>query len=240
MVGDVLTKENINDCWRPPLAIASRIFGRCSPSDRNLLKPTIQYLISLGVDVHRGPEVMFTSLDLILEETDCPWDSLSIGKEWLDILIESRIDVMEYLRTKYRLHFDPSRSLPMLCSKWDFDYRARYLIISEEPPSISWDWFIDGEGNAFEVLEEFKKFGPGGHDICWEHRWPSSMYNWPFFYSRWHLLAEYIRSLSRAGIAAVQLAEERFERRWHKKARKTARTQGVIHRSPKIPGAWID
>jgi hypothetical protein len=247
MVREVLTKENINDCLRPPLAIASAIVGRWSLPDRNLLKPTIQHLIALGADPHQGLEDESTLLENLMWRIDHPWDSASVGREWLDILMGSRIDVVEYLRTEHRLHFDPSRSLPMLRSERYHDYRARYLIISEEPPSLSWDWFIDAEGNAFEVLEEFKNFGPGRHALYNDYYQPSSMPNWPFFYHRWHWLAErkahgllYKVQIAHAQLAHAQLAEERFERRWHKKGAKLARAQGLARRGLKIPGAWID
>ncbi|KAE9364535.1 hypothetical protein N431DRAFT_431390 [Stipitochalara longipes BDJ] len=36
------------------------------------------------------------------------------------------------------------------------DNRDRYLMISKEPPSVSWEWYIDPTGTAFDVLQEFK------------------------------------------------------------------------------------
>jgi len=171
-----------------------------------------------------------------MEEINRPWDSLSVGREWFDILIESQIDVVEYLRTEYRLHFDPSRSLPMLRSEWYSDYRARYLIISEEPPSISWDWFIDAEGHAFEVLEEFKNFGPSRHDRYTEYRHPGFMYNWPYAYPVWELRTKF----EEYGLRLQQVVEDRYERRWRRKALKLAKARGLIHQGPKMPGAWID
>jgi hypothetical protein len=154
-----------------------------------------------------------------------------------------RLDVVEYLRTEYCFHFDPSKSLPILDANWRTDYRARRLVVSEEPPAISWDWFIDANGKAFEVLEEFKNFGPRAVDNFASIRCgPGLLNNWPFFYPWW----DYCVARAKLGsydeyyAAIAQLAEDRFERRWHKKALKLARAQGIRQRGPKVPGAWID
>jgi hypothetical protein len=32
-------------------------------------------------------------------------------------------------------------------------------------PHFSWDWWIDPEGPAYEVLDEFRNFGPPSHDL---------------------------------------------------------------------------
>jgi hypothetical protein len=167
-----------------------------------------------------------------MNEADTPLESKSLGLAWLDILTELRLDVVEYLRTEYCFHFDPSKSLPMLDADWRTDDRARRLVVSEEMPAISWDWFIDANGKAFEVLEEFKNFGPGAISGLIDSN------KWPFFYHRWDRAK--FRSWDENSAAIAQLAEDRFERRWHKKATKLARAQGLLQRGPKVPGAWID
>jgi hypothetical protein len=169
---------------------------------------------------------------------DTPVVSRSLGLAWLDILTEMRLDVVEYLRTEYCFHFDPSKSLPMLEEDFHGKYpHARRLVVSEETPSISWDWFIDANRKAFEVLEEFKNFGPGAVDIIDWYRGCPRLCNWPFFYPRWAFI---VRFRNKNSAAIAQFAEDRFERRWQKKAMKLARAQGILQRGPKVPGAWID
>jgi hypothetical protein len=243
MVHEWFTEENINDCRCPPLAIAAQKFGESLPFQCPHWKSIILHLIRLGSDLQRGSREGTTILDDLMNVVNTPFESQSLGLAWLDILTELRLDVVEYLRTEYRFHFDPSKSLPILSADWRTDYRARRLVVSEETPSISWDWFIDANGKAFEVLEEFKNFGPGAvDDIDWFVHGPRSLNNWPFFYPIWDFYGTRARFIPWYEItpAKVQLAEDRFERRWQKKAMKLARAQGILQRGPKVPGAWID
>jgi hypothetical protein len=243
MVREWFTKENINDCLCPPLATAVMILGKSHTTQYQQWKSVIQHLIRLGTNLQRGFRDGATILDNLMDGCGSPFESRPLGLAWLDILIELRIDVVEYLRTEYSHHFDPSKSLPMLRKNYRTDFRPRYLIISEETPSASWDWFINAEGKAFDVLEEFKNFGPGRHDVLRALQNPGAAYNWPFFYPVRQWCVQQLReypSCHKDTIAIAQLAEDRFERRWHKKAMKLARAQGIIHRGPKMPGAWID
>ncbi|KAE9365956.1 hypothetical protein N431DRAFT_385949 [Stipitochalara longipes BDJ] len=242
IVLDWVTKENVNDYHHPPLAIAAKKFGNSAFSLRHLWKPIIHHLIRLGANLQRGRWSRYTIIEHIMNDADSAYGSKCLGLAWLDLLMEVRINVVEYLRTVYNFHFDVSTSLPMLQNSYYSDFRARYLIISEEPPSISWDWFIEAGGNAFEVLEEFKNFGPGRHLTVVDYNQPGSMYNWPYSYPVWQWCVE-MKRFGGAGenqMAAVQKAEDRYERRWHKKALKLARAQGIVHRGPKMPGAWVD
>jgi hypothetical protein len=132
----------------------------------------------------------------------------------------------------------------MLQPHWKHNYRERYLVISEDPPKVSWEWFIDPEGSAFDVLEEFKNFGPGLHDLQ-DSFWNLELArdrNWPFFYPSWQYCVQEREegSTYETYIAIARRAEERFERRWYKKVMKLARAQGLFHKGPKIPGGWID
>jgi hypothetical protein len=243
MVHEWFTTENINDCVCPPLAIAVKKFGESLPFQCPRWKSIILHLIRLGSNLQRGSEKGITILDDLMNAADTSFESKSFGLVWLNILTELRLDVVEYLRTEYFFHFDPSKSLPILDVSRRTDYCARRLVVSEETPSISWDWFIDVNGKAFEVLEEFKNFGPG--DVDYFARYvcgPGSLGNWPFFFSR----RDFYVTVAKLGLwdeksaAIVQLAEDRFERRWQKKTMKLARAQGILQRGPKVPGAWID
>jgi hypothetical protein len=241
MVYEWLSKENVNDCECPPLAIALRMFGESPPSLRCRWKPIIQHLIHLGTDLQRGFISKTTLLDDLMSVVEYSFESRSLGGEWINILLESGVNVADYLRTEYRLHFDSSKSLPMMQEFWETDYRPRYLIISEETLSISWEWFIDPEGKAFDLLEEFKNSGPGRHDEWFDGYQPILALNWPFFYPRWPCFLKYESYLvDDEEIEILRHAKARFERRWNKKAMKLARAQGITHRGPKLPGAWID
>jgi hypothetical protein len=243
MVHEWFTEENINDCVCPPLAIAVTKFGKSLPFQCSQWKSIILHLIRLGSNLQRGSGKGITILDDLMNGADTPFESKSLGLAWLDILTELRLDVVEYLRTEYCFHFDPSKSLPLLEGNRSTDFRARCLIVSEETPSISWDWFIDANGKAFEVLEEFKNFGPGYHDVTYWNLTRAGLFsNWPFLYPKWAFDMEEakFRSWDKKLAELVQLAEDRFERRWHKKATKLARAQGLLQRGPKVPGAWID
>jgi hypothetical protein len=242
MVHEWLTEENINDCVCPPLAIAAEKFGESLPFQCPLWKSIILHLIRLGSNLQRGSEKGTTILDDLMNGADTPFESRSLGLAWLDILTELRLDVVEYLRTEYCFHFDPSKSLPLLEGNRSTGFRARRLVVSEETPSISWDWFIDANGKAFEVLEEFKNFGRGYDDFYWYLMIHRRFNNWPFLYPKWTFDVEEAKSRYCREIipGRVQLAEDRFERRWHKKATKLARAQGLLQRGPKVPGAWID
>jgi hypothetical protein len=243
MVHEWVTEENINDCVCPPLAIAVKRLGESLPYQCPPWKSTILHLIRLGSNLQRGSIEGITILDDLMNGAHTPFESKSLGLAWLDILTELRLDVVEYLRTEYYFHVDPSKSLPMLEGKKSTDFRARRLVVSEETPAISWDWFIDSNGKAFEVLEEFKNFGPSVvDDISWLVGDHILLCNWPFLYPRWafDMTDGTFRSWDKIIAELAQLAEDRFERRWHKKAMKLARAQGLLQRGPKVPGAWID
>jgi hypothetical protein len=182
-----------------------------------------------------------------MNSVDHPFESISIGREWMNILQESGVSVLEYLRIEHRLHYDPVESLPMMQRHPNTDYRLRYLVIFEEPPSISWDWFIDPAGKAFDVLETFKNFGPASHDMKAFLNNSDFAHNWPF-YPLWIFVADlweqgllYGASMDmELVIEAARRAHARFDRRWQKKARKIAKAQGILYQPPRIPGAWID
>jgi len=202
----------------------------------------IQRLIALGQDLQKSSLNGGTLLDDIMGIVDRPFDSLYLGDAWLDILRRCDVDVAEYLRNERVHHSIDSRTSPLLSHR-RFDHE-RYLVISEEIPRVSWEWFIDPEGKAFDVLEEFKNFGPATHNIFSDYRCPERTENWPFIYPGWQHCAkkvawvedEYEYNKQRR---TFKLFEDRFERHRYKKATKLTRVRG-IHKGPKMPGAWID
>ena len=235
------TKDNIDASAYAPLATAAWRFVWSPPNLCYRWKPIIRHLISLEANLHQGffRDEKTTILDDLMNRSAGPFESRSVAQVWLNVLMESGIDVMKYLRIEYQLHFDPSTALPMIHEISEFDYRRRYLNISLETPSVSWDWFIDPEGQAYDVLEEFKDFGgfrppPGSAFLPFNELWP-------VVFSRWQWLAEDLQFVcgDRDYIILVQRAN-RFERRCEKKAMKLAKAQGIFHKGTKMPGAWID
>jgi hypothetical protein len=121
------------------------------------------------------------------------------------------------------------------------DVRLRYLVFSEHIPRVSWDWYIDPKGPAFQVLYEFRNLGPSIHGPRKDYNSPDAMSHWPYFYPRWQSCRSisYPRSAKAMRSSFIKLFENRFERRWLKKMKKLERAHG-IRKSPKIPGSWID
>jgi DNA segregation ATPase FtsK/SpoIIIE-like protein len=167
-----------------------------------------------------------------------------MGNEWLAVLEDFGVDVRNYLRTEY-LQQPERGSVSILLSFFHYGIASRYIIFSENSPRISWDWYIDPEGHASKVLHEFRNLGPVRHLPRKDHELPDEMFNWPYFYSRldrcysalWWCTRTEEESSSMRSI--IKILENRFERRWLKKAKKLRRAQG-IREFPKVPGAWID
>jgi hypothetical protein len=240
MVHEWVSKENINKYGFSPILAAIRMLWKSEFTLSDHWKEVIQHLIALGADLQKSSFEGGTMLDDIMSIVDGPFDSLYLGNAWLDTLRRCDMDVVEYLRNERIYHSIDSRPLPMLYPYWRYDHE-RFLIILDEIPKISWEWFIDLEGRAFDVLEEFKNFGPASHDIFSDYYCPEDIKNWPFIYPGWQYCAKKVED----GYAYDKqrrifgLFEDRFERRQRKKAMKLVRAQG-IRRGPKIPGAWID
>jgi hypothetical protein len=211
---------------------------------RNSWKELIRQLLNLGPDLHTSRILEGgTILDEIMDVADSPFESYGLGGEWLAILESSSIDIGKYLRTERDYHYDETSPLttPHMKANMADGYRYRYMVFSENTPRISWDWYIDPEGHAFEVLHEFRNMGPISHLPKQDFQLPERMFNWPYFYPRWQsfrsaLRAEEMRSPCKT---LIKIFDNRFERRWLKKVRKLRRVQG-IGENPKVPGAWID
>jgi len=245
MVRHFVSKDTINLFQPSPILMAMRLLWTSDPGHSDAWKQAIRNLIALGADLQKSSDDYRHLLDDILNMATYPHESIELGREWLDALRSAGVDVVEYLRgeLQYR-RYDSELQLTMLQPHRKHNYRERYLVISEDPPKVSWEWFIDPEGSAFDVLEEFKNFGPGSHGLwsAFESSELARDWNWPFFYPGWQYCVQ-IRGNNWAKeeyIAIARRAEERFERRWYKKVMKLARAQGLFYKGPKIPGGWID
>jgi len=242
-VDELVSTANINKFRCSPAALAIRRLWESYPTDSNhesWRQLTLRLLsLSLGADGHNSSNYRRdTLLEEILNMVERPFESISIGRLFLDILSDLKVDVVEYLQVECERHFDSLNSLPMLHRSQQTSNRERYLIVSEAPSSVSWKWFIDPDGSAFEVLNEFKNFGTGEQQpFIYEKN------NWPFFYPEWCKYTwglQGYRNLSREKALLIRNCENRFQRRQQKKEFKLARAQGVFYRDPKIPGAWIE
>jgi hypothetical protein len=242
MVHECVSKENINKFLSSPIEMAMRMLWQSESTLADDWKLAIQQLIALGADLHKCSFHRCTLLDNIMYIVDHPFDSLYLGDQWLDILFRSGVDVVEYLRTELVNHPIDSRSLRMIRPPWTFVKQKRCLIISEEVPRISCDWYVDPAGKAFEVLEEFKDFDPEQRSWYFEkYNRRNILQRWPFIYYDWQRWAEEVE-LGTASPRETRIArvfEERMEYRQKMKAVKFARAQGV-RKGPKVPGAWID
>lgn len=245
MVRHFVSKDNINLFCHSQILMAMRLLWASDPGHLDAWKQAIRNLIALGADLHKGSNICCDLLDDILNIATHPHESIQLGSEWLDTLQSAGVDVVEYLRSELQdCLWDSELQLPMLHPQREHDYRERYLIFSEDPPNVSWEWLIDQGGAAFDVLDEFKNFGPGFHDLwgAFNNSESARDSTWPFFYPFWHYCVQEREGVStyEGCIAIARRAEERFERRWYKKAMKLARAQGLFHKGPKIPGGWID
>jgi hypothetical protein len=245
MVDQWIGKENVNvlfSGWKiSPIPIALRMLRVSNPADQKLWKRAIQHVLNLALDLHttyhfRDGNIV-TLLDDVLNIADQPFESHWLGQKWLEILTESGIDVVEYLRVESEIHFN---SLPIMAKQYAYGGRGRQLIISKKPPTVSWEWYIDPAGRALDVLQEFKNFGIGSQHMRW---WPNESSAWPFFYPGWKHEAQRLRDgwpVSGNDQSRLRTFQNRCERREQGKANKLARAQGILQRGPKVPGAWID
>jgi hypothetical protein len=224
--------------------MALRTLRVSNPADQKLWKQAIQNVLSLGLDLHTtyhylGDNIV-TLLDDVLNIAEQPFESHWLCQKWLEILSESGIDVVEYLGVESEIHFNSSQTLPTMLRRSFVSGRERYLIISKKPPTVSWEWYIDPAGRAFDVLQEFKNFGIGPQQIRW---WPDDSEDWPFFYPGWRHDAQRLRDggpVSGNDKSRLRTFQNRCEHREQKKANKLARAQGILQRGSKVPGAWID
>jgi hypothetical protein len=251
LVNELASKVTIDSFETSPICTAMRMFYKSEPKFRDAWRESIHRLLALGTNLHLSYEGGGgTVLDQILDLVEYPFESRELGESWLSILEDFGLDVREYLKTE-RLYQNEWKSIPILLPNLSSDIvqkcdiPRRFIIFSNDYPRISWDWYIDPEGHAFEVLQEFSNLGPMKHEPTDDYRYPEIMFNWPYFYARWDNLpgavpwwtnTEPKRSSLRN---PMKVFENRFERRWLKKMKKLRKAQG-IGETLKIPGAWID
>jgi hypothetical protein len=249
VMNEWVTEENINILEHSPLVAALRSTLKSrrvdpGPEDPSRCKLILRRLIGMGGDIHRFcPELQTSLLDDIIDLTTCPFEFRFLMEIWANALESSGIDIQSYVEAEMAFRPLPNqRSLPSI------DDRQRILFFS--PTSyipIWWDWQIPNDSPAYDLLEEFKHFGPPAHGgIPSEHyyRW-GEVDNSPFNYPRWllrmlkfewHLLIGY--GTQDTDEAVVNQRMRRFDWKMEKKLRKEkGRKSG---RFPKMPGAWID
>ncbi len=245
IVNESLSKEIIDDLDLSPISAAMRMWYNSGPEFRDGWSKLVHRLLAFVPDLHKYSVSIArqTMLYQILDIADCPVESGELGEGWLGILEDFGIDIGEYLRTERVAQHEESS--PILTPKYDRytkSSRYSYIIFSESSPRVSLDWYIDPEGHASEVLHEFRNLGPSSHNPSQDYKFPERIVNWPHFYPRWEschdalswgwITEDTVNSLSK-------LFQNRFERRWLKKAQKLDRAQG-IGKIPRVPGAWID
>jgi len=251
IVNELASKVTIDSFETSPIRTAMRMFYKSEPKFRDAWRESIHRLLALGADLHLSYEGGGgTVLAQILDLVECPFESRELGENWLSILEDFGLDVREYLKLE-RLHQREWKSIPILLPHFSFDdvqefnNPRRFIIFSNDYPRISWDWYIDPEGHAFEVLQEFRNLGPMNHGPRRDYRSPEIMFNWPYFYARWDNLPGAVpwwtnTEAKRSSLRnPMKVFENRFERRWLKKMKKLRKAQG-IGETLKIPGAWID
>jgi hypothetical protein len=240
MVNDFVSKENINDFRASPIHMAMWMLWESHPTDRDhdSWKQVTRRLISMRPDHHDYSNHQgFTLLDEILNLVERPFESISIGREVLDILSDLKVELLTYLQVESKRHFDPCKPLHMLRGHEATAFRERYLVISETPPSVSWEWFIDPEGSAFDVLDEFKNFTLDLYpDEDEKEHWPIAYSNCCKYTRKW----QFGEALSPKELSKLRMYNDRFQRCQYKKALKLDKAQGILRRSYKVPGAWID
>ena len=221
----------------------------------------IRRLLRLGVDVHapvpRGTYFQPDDYPCTLNPYGTPLDELftctrtageakDAADAWLRILSTEGKDILTYVKEEKALH----ATRPMFtCPYWCNQDPPRHLVFSlGEAATVYADWWIEPECSTSLVRQEFKDMNMLGHDIdilcCeWQQyfdfKWKLV---WPVNYPRWYDLLEPSDHPEDEQAKATwkrlrQRAQERADRRWHKKAKKAARLNSTqTHHS--MPGAW--
>lgn len=224
----------------------------------------IRRLLRIGVDVHAPVprEDSFqpdaypcslnpygTPLDELFALTTTADEAKNAADAWLHILSTEGIDILTYLDKEKALH----ATRPMFtCPQRSCNYTPRQLVFSlGEAPSVYADWWIDPECSTFLVRQEFKDmnmlteedvlpwFGSQYNDDSkWTSVWPINYprwSDWPYLFSQFYDFTEDHATLKQLR----ERAQERADRRWHKKARRAARLSGT-RAHPSMPGAWLE
>ena len=171
-----IQRENVNLLFSNwgispiPMPMALRILWISDPTTHELWKQAIRDVLSLSVDLHAilryGDGRVIILLCHILDRAEQPFEPMSLGHKWLEILSESGLDIVKYLEVESEIYCNSFQTLPMMARLYDTGDRDQYLIISKEPPIISWEWYIDPAGRAFDVLHKFRDLGIGPQDMA--------------------------------------------------------------------------
>jgi hypothetical protein len=243
IVDEVVSEQNINEFMHSPIlySMAGMLEApRTAHGPFDEWMEMTRRLIALGADIHGFKDDGSTlTMSIITGLADHPFDSIYIGDVWLDTLRGVGVNDSEYLGAElmHDIEFWKSQSqseTPLILRCWE---------ISEEANKcrISWDWSISSESSVFDVLNEFKHFGPTQHSSLNDYCYPENLYNWPYVYPDWKYCEE-CDDEGHKPVRTPELLERtkiRFERRQRKKVFKLAKAQGP-HQSPNMPGGWID
>jgi hypothetical protein len=240
LVDEFISEQNINGFQYSPLLFSMEMTLRALMTAHGPFDEWMEVtrgLIALGADIHGFKEDNSTLFTSILRLADHPFDSTYVGDVWLDTLRGVGVNDSEYLEAE-AMHgseyWNTQSGEPLIFLCWE---------VSEEGDKckISWDWSISPELSVFDVLNEFKHFGPTQHSPGEDYHHPENLHNWPYVYPDW----KYYEVFEDQGVKILDFPELlertriRFERRQQKKAFKLAKVQG-LHRSPNVPGGWID
>jgi hypothetical protein len=238
-----VTEENVNLFEPTPLEVVTLRLCDLSidPDELRKLMDVASYLTAKKAkfrDIRStmGRQVCLIEAALILGEN--VFDAQIIGSRLLEMLDASHVDLAEYLAAERQHHLEGSLApdIAMLKRKAE---AIELRICEQQPFSLSWDWWVDPKGLAFEALHEFRHFGLGQHDL-WGNYWrPEEMMNWPFIYPGRTAPIQKLpgRYVGKAE-AVLQHFQQRSDHRWRKKMIKQARINGTYKKS-KMPGAWI-
>ena len=194
-----------------------------------------------------------TALDMLVRSIEHPFDLDGAADAWLQLLVEEGYDIVSYLQEEIKLHselqqynpaFHPVRQVLDGSQRFSgISYKLpRVLIFKLDPPSLTWDWYIDPTSSAYQALTIFRYFNVDydlksvrGTPIArrWTLWWPLDYPLWFPEYSHWPH-REPVTVWSELGAQANRRANRRVER----KAQKLARVQerrGFRH----MPGAWV-
>ena len=185
-----------------------------------------------------------TPLDELFTYTTTAGEAKEVADAWLQILSTEGIDILTYLEKEKALHATQAMfTCPGLC----YYYLPRQLVFNlGEAPSVHAYWWIDPECSTFLIRQEFKDTniitGKGDNTLLewqqydttyWKRKWPIDYPRWSNILEPWILGGKEHATWKRLS----ERAQERADRRWHKKARKAARLTGArVHSS--MPGAW--
>lgn len=252
IVREWVTEDNVNLFHHPPLAVAITKSWTSSPDQSVGWKGIACRLIAMGASYHdelknvprsiaiRGWHHYISSykrttsfLDYIMEQALDPFDSEIVGAHMIDILSVSNVDIPAFLQTERQNHLKDSH-VPYLPFMSHLDRKPRILrVVDQAPFSISWDWWLDPNDAAFEVLHEFRHLGSPRHSRYGYYFSSDELRDWPYIYPRsaYCLAASELGWPFKRDEALAKLFRARFERRCQKKEEKFAKIQGTRSKS---------